>query len=111
MRLASTARRLKNDNILKEKDMTAKKKPQGERGLKDDPRMPMGRQNYILMAAGFALIVIGLVLMSGGGDGDPAVFDADRLYSFRRITLAPVVILAGFCLEIYAIMKRPKAKE
>lgn len=91
--------------------MTSKKNPQGEKGLKDDPRMPMGKRNYILMAAGFALIVIGLILMSGGGDGDPTIFDADRLYSFRRITLAPIVILAGFGLEAYAIMKRPKAKE
>ena len=91
--------------------MNAKKKPQEPKGLKDDPRMPMGKQNYILMAVGFALIVIGFVLMSGGGDGDPAVFDAERLDSFLRITLAPIVILAGFGLEIYAIMKRPKAKE
>ena len=91
--------------------MNTKEKPQEDKGLKDDPRMPMGRRNYILMAAGFALIVIGFILMSGGGDGDPAVFDADRLYSFRRITLAPIVVLAGFGLEIYAIMKRPKTKE
>lgn len=77
---------------------------------KNDPRMPMTRQNYLLMAAGFVLIVVGFVLMSGGGDGDTAVFDAGRLYSFRRITLAPIVVLAGFALEVYAIMKRPKGE-
>ena len=60
------------------------------------------------MAAGAALIIIGFLLMSGGGDGDPAIFDAERLYSFRRITLAPIVALAGFGLEVYAIMRRPK---
>lgn len=68
----------------------------------------MDRKNYILMAAGAALIVIGFLLMAGGGDGDPAAFDAGRLYSFRRITLAPIVALAGFGLEVYAIMRRPK---
>lgn len=91
----------------------ANKKPQakaaGGKGLKDDPRMPMGRQNYILMATGFALIVIGFILMSGGGSDDPNVFDAGKLYSFRRITLAPILVLAGFGVEVYAIMKRPKA--
>lgn len=61
------------------------------------------------MAIGVALIIIGFLLMSGGGDGDPLAFDAERLYSFRRITLAPIVVLAGFGLEIYAIMKRPKS--
>ncbi len=68
----------------------------------------MDKKNYILIAAGVALIIIGFLLMSGGGDGDPAVFDAARLYSFRRITLAPIVALAGFGLEVYAIMRLPK---
>ncbi len=63
----------------------------------------------MLMAAGVVLIALGFVLMAGGGDGDPAVFDAERLYGFRRITLAPLVVLLGFGLEIYAIMKRPKS--
>ena len=90
--------------------MTTKntKKEATVKGLKDDPRMPMGKQNYILMAVGFAVIVLGFILMSGGGDNDPNVFDAEKLYSFRRITLAPILVLAGFGLEVYAIMKRPK---
>ncbi len=70
--------------------------------------MTMNKTNYILMAVGAILVVIGFLLMSGGGDGDPLTFDADRLYSFRRITLAPIVILAGFGVEVWAIMKRPK---
>lgn len=88
-----------------------KKKPEttADKGLRDDPRMPMGRRNYILMAAGFALIIIGFILMSGGGSDDPMVFDADRLYSFRRITLAPILVLAGFVVEVFAIMKRMPA--
>jgi hypothetical protein len=68
----------------------------------------MNKKNYILMALGAVLIVLGFLLMAGGGDGDPAVFDAGRLYSFRRITLAPIVALAGFGIEIWAIMWRPE---
>lgn len=68
----------------------------------------LDKQNYILLAIGFAIIIIGFLLMSGGGTTDPNVFNADELFSFRRITLAPIVILFGFVFEIYAIMKRPK---
>lgn len=77
----------------------------------DDSRMPMGRQNYVLMAVGFAIIVIGFALMLGGGSADPDVFDGGRLFSFRRVTLAPIVVLAGFGLEAYAIMMRPKTAD
>lgn len=68
----------------------------------------MNKKNYILMAAGAALVVLGFLLMGGGGDGDPLAFDAGRLYSFRRITLAPIVILAGFGVEVWAIMWRAR---
>jgi hypothetical protein len=49
--------------------------------------------------------------MSGGGSEDPTVFNYDALFSFRRITLAPFVVLAGFALAIYAIVKKPKEQE
>ena len=68
----------------------------------------LGKQNYILLAIGFGIIIIGFLLMIGGGSKDPNVFNEDELFSFRRITLAPIVILAGFIFEIYAIMKKPK---
>jgi membrane-bound ClpP family serine protease len=67
----------------------------------------LSKENYILMAIGFGVIIIGLLLLSGGGTKDPNVFSED-LFSFRRITLAPIVILGGFVFEIYAIMKKPK---
>ena len=67
----------------------------------------LGKENYKLMAIGFVIIIIGFILMAGGGSDDPNVFDPD-IFSFRRITLAPVVILFGFIFEIYAIMKKPK---
>jgi len=68
----------------------------------------LAKENYILLAIGFAIIVIGFLLMTGGGTTDPNVFNADELFSFRRVTLAPLVILFGFVFEIYAIMKKPK---
>ncbi len=65
------------------------------------------KQNYILMGVGLAVIILGYILMSGGRSADPNVFDADALYSFRRITLAPVLVLIGLAIEGYAIMKKP----
>lgn len=67
----------------------------------------LGRENYKLLAIGFAVIVIGFLLMVGGKAESPDVFN-EEIFSFRRITLAPMVVLAGFIFEIYAIMKRPK---
>jgi hypothetical protein len=67
----------------------------------------LGKENYILLAIGFGIIVLGFVLMVGGKNTDPNVFSTE-VYSWQRITLAPIVVLAGFVFEIYAIMKRPK---
>lgn len=66
-----------------------------------------GKENYRLMLIGLALIVVGFLLMIGGGSEDPTVFNPE-IFSFRRITLAPILILAGYAVEIFAIMKKPK---
>ncbi|MFH0894368.1 MAG: DUF3098 domain-containing protein [Bacteroidota bacterium] len=66
------------------------------------------RDNYKWMLIGIALLALGYVLMIGGGSTDPNVFSED-LFSFRRLTLSPIIILAGFVVEIYAIMKKPAA--
>lgn len=66
-----------------------------------------GRENYRLMLIGLALIIVGFLLMIGGGSDDPKVFNPE-IFSFRRITLAPILILAGYAVEIFAIMKKPK---
>ncbi len=68
----------------------------------------LSKENYILLAIGFAIIIIGFMLMMGGKSEDPTVFNEKEIFSFRRITLAPIVVLAGFIFEIYAIMKKPK---
>ena len=67
----------------------------------------LGRENYRLIAIGFAIIVLGFILMIGGGSDDPEVFNPE-IFSFRRITLAPLIILCGLAFEIYAILKKPK---
>jgi hypothetical protein len=68
----------------------------------------LGEKNYVLLAIAFVIIVIGFLLMVGGGSDDPTVFTGDELFSFRRIVLAPVVVLFGFVFGVYAIMKKPK---
>lgn len=70
-----------------------------------DFEFALEKKNYILLAVGFAIIVLGFVLMVGGGSDDPEVFD-ESIYNFQHITLAPMVVLAGFVFEIYAIMKK-----
>ncbi|MRR21638.1 DUF3098 domain-containing protein [bacterium] len=77
---------------------------------KEDDKKPgfaLGKENYKLMAIGFAIIIVGFILMAGGKSDDPKVFSED-IFSFRRITVAPLIVLAGFIFEIYAIMKRPR---
>ena len=66
------------------------------------------KQGYILVLVGIMLIILGFALMSGGGSEDPNYFNADEIFSFRRITLAPIVVMTGFALEIYAIIRKPK---
>ncbi len=58
------------------------------------------KTNYYIMFAGLALILLGFVLMSGGKSTDPHVFNKEEIYSFRRITLAPILIIAGFVVEV-----------
>lgn len=66
------------------------------------------KENYMWMIIGLVLIFVGFMLMSGGKSPDPHKFNYEEIYSFRRITLSPIVILLGFAVEIYAIMKKPK---
>ena len=72
--------------------------------------MPLSTKNYIFMLIGAAIIILGFILMSGGGDHTETYFDKS-IYSTRRITIAPIVVILGFAFEIYAIMKRFPEKE
>lgn len=64
-----------------------------------------GKKNYMLMLIGIAFIALGFILMAGGGSDDPAVFNKE-IYNFRRIRLAPTLVLIGLGIEIYAIMAK-----
>jgi len=66
-----------------------------------------GKLNYQILLAGVALIVIGFILMSGGGSDDPNVFNPE-IFSPRRITVAPIVVLLGFATVMAAVMKKSK---
>ncbi|MEM9143474.1 MAG: DUF3098 domain-containing protein [Bacteroidota bacterium] len=67
------------------------------------------RRNYMFMFIGIAFIALGFILMSGGGSDDPNVFN-DAIYNFRRIRLAPTLVLIGFGIEVYAILLNPNKK-
>jgi len=68
----------------------------------------LGKENLKLIAIGFVIIVFGFILMTGGKSPDPNIFNKE-IFSFRRITLAPLIVLCGFIFEFYAIMKIPKS--
>ena len=86
---------------LKEKKQASKKE------VLPKTDFSFGRINYTLMLSGVGLILLGFMLMAGGKSDDPNVFNPE-VFSFRRITLAPIVIMAGFILNIYAIVKKAK---
>ena len=69
--------------------------------------MVFGKKNYQLMLIGLIFITLGFFLMSGGGSDDPNIF-SDEIYNFRRIRVAPILVVFGFIIEVYAIMKNPK---
>ena len=75
--------------------------------IEDQKVMPFGKQNYIILLIGIALLALGFVLMLGGGSNDPDVFN-EQMFNFRRITLSTILILAGFVVEIFAIFWRDK---
>ncbi|MCD4833176.1 MAG: DUF3098 domain-containing protein [Bacteroidales bacterium] len=85
--------------------MSKKNKPEEKK-----VEFALGRENYILLIIGFAIIIFGFILMIGGKAENPNEFN-EEIFSFRRITLAPIIVLFGFLFEIYAIMKKPKEIE
>ncbi len=76
-----------------------------ERESQQEQEMPLALKNYKLLLVGFLVIILGFVLMSGGGGTTATEFDYS-MFSFRRITLAPIVVVVGFVIEIYAILKK-----
>lgn len=73
----------------------------------DQKVLPFGKMNYLFVIIGLVLIAVGFILMIGGGSTDPDVFN-EEMFNFKRITLAPILVLAGFVVEIVAIFWKGK---
>jgi len=115
---------MSKDKGRKKKVVTTKKQTENKKGASQKRRsgttrgrsrsstptrnteMVFGKRNYILMGVGILLVALGLALMSGGRMPSPDVWEPDRIYSFRRVTLAPIVIIAGLVVEIFAIFRK-----
>ncbi len=69
------------------------------------------KDNYLWMVIGIVVIIVGMLLMSGGKSSNANEFNMNEVYSFRRITLAPIVIVIGLGLQVYAIFKKPKSQQ
>jgi len=95
-----------NPGPKKQKQPVTKGSGPADAGVKSG-EFAFGKENYRLMLIGLVFIIIGFILMIGGGSDDPNVFNPE-IFNFRRLTLAPVLILAGYAVEIFAIMKKPK---
>lgn len=69
------------------------------------------KENYKLLLIGLAINVIGFLLMIGGGSDDPDIFKADELFSRTRLTVSPILIISGYVVIIFAIMRKNKSQE
>jgi hypothetical protein len=96
----------KKDTPSKSSAAAPKAKAAATKGPSNAPLF--GKENYRWMLIGIALVALGLILMGGGKSPDPNVFNKDEVYSVRRITVAPILILAGFVIEIFAIFRKGK---
>ena len=103
--------RMSKDLKPKKKPITSKPGPAPvtrKSNVRSQPNFPilLDRKNYIFIAIGCGVIALGLILMLGGSMKDPNTWDESVIYSWRRITLAPIVILAGLTVVGYAIFKK-----
>lgn len=103
-----TAKKVENKKSKKISPTTSKLKRKGSSAAATltQQNFIFERKNYLLMLGGIGLMAIGFLLMLGGHMPSPDVWEPERIYSFRRITLAPILILAGLGLEVFAIFKK-----
>ena len=78
-----------------------------QKNIENKSNFLFGKKNYTIMLVGLAFIVLGFILMAGGGSDNPEVFN-EEIYNFRRIRLAPTLVLLGLGIEIYAILAKSK---
>jgi hypothetical protein len=101
----------KQDKIKKAEPKKAEpKKTEQKKGDYKSIVFPFNKDNYKLLLIGLAFIVVGFILMIGGGNNDPKVFNY-AIFNFQRLTLSPILLSIGYIIEIYAIMKLPKEKK
>ena len=70
--------------------------------------MALSRENFKYIIVGCVVVIVGFILMAGGGTEDPTQFNEEELFSFRRITLAPFLVMLGYGVVLFGILKRPK---
>ena len=94
---------------MAEQIKTNKKSPKAKEAesISLETGFALGKENFILLGIGFVIIMLGFALMVGGGAENPSEF-SEEIFSMRRITIAPIVVVLGFAFEIWAIMKKPK---
>ena len=74
--------------------------------MEEKKKMVLGKKNYVFIIIGCLIVILGFILMSGGGSENPNVFQEEELFSFRRITLAPFMVILGYGVVLYGIMKK-----
>ena len=74
--------------------------------MEEKSKMVLGKKNYVFIIIGCLVVILGFILMSGGGSENPNVFKEEELFSFRRITLAPFMVMLGYGVVLYGIMKK-----
>ena len=89
--------------------MAEKKSPAASKETRSFPIFE--KENYLWMLGGIVIMAIGLLLMVGGKSDDPNQFHHEQVYSTTRITIAPILIIAGLVVECFAIFRKPKPKE
>lgn len=75
---------------------------------KEDLGLALPKKNYYYIIAGVVVVLLGFVLMAGGGSEDPMIFDKEELFSFRRITLAPFLVILGYVIVLWGVLKKPE---
>jgi amino acid permease len=96
---------------MKQKSITKTSQPvKNDEGKKLTFQLAFGPVNYILMVVGIVILAIGYILLSGGGSDDPNTFNP-AMFDSRRLTVAPILIVLGFAVEIFAIMFKGKKEE
>lgn len=76
---------------------------------KEDLGLALPKKNYYFIIAGVVVVFIGFILMSGGGAEDPKVFQKEEMFSSRRITVAPFMVMLGYVIVLWGILKKPEA--